>query len=88
MRLASARARVTSDTSTASASVIRNTQPMRSMNGSCGSQVLNAYDSSTEPAAAAIAPASLARFQNRPSRKITVMPGVKKPVNSWMNWKA
>ena len=37
---------------------------------------------STEATAAQIAPASFARFQNRPSRKITVMPGVKKPVNS------
>ena len=38
--------------------------------------------------AAVRAPASDARFQNRPSMKMTTMPGVKKPVNSWMNWKA
>ena len=45
-------------------------------------------DRTTEPMAAVRAPASEARFQNRPSMKMTTMPGVKKPVNSWMNWNA
>ena len=34
------------------------------------------------------APATVQRFQNMPSRKITQMPGVKNPVNSWMYWNA
>ena len=58
------------------------------MNGIPGVHSFNPQDSSTEATAAEIAPGSLARFQNSPSRKITVIPGVKKPVNSWMNWNA
>ena len=38
--------------------------------------------------AAASAPAAVQRSQNMPSRKITQMPGVKNPVNSWMYWNA
>ena len=34
-----------------------------------------------------MAAVAVVRAQNRPSRKITQMPGVKKPVNSWMYWK-
>ena len=45
-------------------------------------------DRANEPIVAASAPASVARFQNRPSRKMTTIPGVKKPVYSWMYWNA
>ena len=35
-----------------------------------------------------IAAVAVVRAQNRPSRKITQMPGVTKPVKFWMYWKA
>jgi SSS family solute:Na+ symporter len=53
-----------------------------------GSVYFMMSESPTEVTAATIAPGSFARFQNRPRRKMTVIPGVKKPLNSWMYWNA
>jgi hypothetical protein len=58
------------------------------MNGSEGQPKYSAPESSTEAMAAAIAPTAVQRSQNMPSRKMTQMPGVKKPVNSCMYWNA
>src|SRR3990170_8007998 len=86
IRLRVAGAGLTSDTTTASPSEMKNTIDMRLMNGTA----LSASDPpqlagnqktkliSTDAIAPTSAPASVARGQNRPSRKITVMPGVTK----------
>ena len=47
----------------------------------------NAADISTVTSAAVIAAVAVVRSQNSPSRNITQMPGVTKPVKSWMYWK-
>ena len=58
------------------------------MKGRSGMPSLKPSDRTAEPMAAVRAAAALVRFQNMPRRKMTTMPGVKKPVNSWMYWKA
>ena len=58
------------------------------MKGSDGQANFNTTDRTAEAMAATRAAAAVQRSQNMPSRKITQMPGVKKPVNSWMYWNA
>ena len=66
----------------ARAAAIKNTKPTRSMNGNYGHTILNRNDNTTEPTAAAKAPAAVVFFQNIPSKKITTIQGVKNQVNS------
>jgi hypothetical protein len=61
---------------------IKNTRPTLSINGNSGQNTLSSTEKRAEPIAANKAPSALVRFQNMPSKKITTMPGVKKPVNS------
>ena len=88
IRFTTAAAGQSNEQTTSSSNASTNTTAMRSMNGSSGHRALIATDRANEPMVAASAPASAARFQNRPSRKITTIPGAKKPVYSWMYWKA
>lgn len=60
----------------------KNTKPTLSINGNSGQSILNKIEKTAEPRAAAKAPIELALDQNIPIKKITTMPGVKKPVNS------
>jgi hypothetical protein len=90
IRLLSIRAGHSRETTIASASEAAKAISMRCMNGTEFNAALPPYYagnqktklSSTDDIAAAIAPASFARFQNRPRRNMTVIPGVKNPVNS------
>ena len=74
--------RVAIDANTANAMQAKNTTPTLSIKGKEGKAILNNIDNAAEPTAAVIAPAEFIVFQNMPSKKITTIPGVKKPVNS------
>src|SRR5262245_4422330 len=58
------------------------------MKGSDGQVKYSTVERTAEEMAATRAAVAVQRGQNRPSRKMTQIPGVKKPVNSWMYWKA
>ena len=58
------------------------------MNGKAGQNAFSPSDMTAEPIAAPSAPLAVVRFQKKPSRKMASIPGVRKPVNSWMYWKA
>ena len=66
----------------------RKTYPIRSRKETSGSANIITNEKTKVPMAAAIAPAALARFQKKPTRKIAKAPGLTKPVNSCINWKA
>ena len=90
IRLPRARGVWARETMTASNSAMPNTIIIRFMNGMAfsaseppmlaGNQKIRLI--TTDAIAPTSAPPSVARGQNKPSRKITVMPGVTKPENS------
>ena len=65
-----------------------NTIPTRSIKGKSGQYSRKIIEKTKEPIPATNALLAVAFFQNNPNRKITTIPGVKNPVNSWINWNA
>ena len=66
---------------------IRNTQPMRSRNGTLGIQFFMPKPNGIVAKAATKAALAVARFQKKPNTNMATTPGEISPVNSWMNWK-
>ena len=70
--------------STMSATQARKTHPIRFINGSEGIVYFSNAESGILITVAASAPLELARFQKNPIKNIASIPGVMKPVNSWI----
>ncbi len=62
----------------------RNTMLIRFKNGIDGTMYLSTADAGILQSVAPNAPPEFARFQKKPIRNMANMPGVIKPVNSWM----